>query len=241
MMVGVAENERPNNPAPYDPDQQRQFEQFQQFQQFQQFLKFQEQQGQLPPAAPPPPPRKTPLWKKILFSKGFRKLVLFALVVIGLIWAYNHYFGPPPDDDTVQGGAGPGSQRDPGREPGRPNEVMDTLYRSISLGQPRTACYLFTKEAEAAFARNFGETDCSAAVAKLKTEVAALTRIPRIDTTGKQLIEVDSCTLAVKPGTTSLGTFTFTPFGGAWIISGHVPKECATTTTSPTAPTTTSR
>ncbi|MBE1467120.1 hypothetical protein [Kibdelosporangium phytohabitans] len=235
----MAEDERPNHPAPYnpvnpppapvDPEQQRQFEQFQQFQQF---MKFQESQGQLTPAAPPP--RKKPTWQKVLFSKAFRKLVLYALVVIGLFWAYNHYFGPEPDDNTVQGGAGPGSVRDPGREPGRPNEVMDTLYRSISLGQPKIACYLFTKEAEAAFASNFEAPDCTAAVAKLQPQVSALTGVPRIDTSGKKLIEVDSCTLRVKPGTTSLGTFTFTPFGSAWIISGHQPKDCATTsTTSP--------
>ncbi|CAM3647095.1 hypothetical protein KIPE111705_18670 [Kibdelosporangium persicum] len=230
----MAEDERPNHPAPIDPEQQRQFEQFQQFQQF---MKFQEMQGQgqLPPAAPA---RGTPLWKKILFSKALRKLVVFALVVIGLIWAYDYYFGPPPDDNTVQGGAGPGSPNDPGREPGRPNEVVDTLYRSIALGQPQVACYLFTKEAEAAFARNFDAPDCAAAVAKLRPEVAALTRVPRVDTSGKQIIEVDSCTLAVKPGTTTLGTFTFTPFGAAWIISGHQTKECATTTPT-TAPRTT--
>nr|WP_157527547.1 hypothetical protein [Kibdelosporangium sp. MJ126-NF4] len=257
----MAEDERPNHPAPYDParanpvpvdpapvdptsadpEQRRQFEQFQQFQQF---MRFQEAQGQgqLPPAGPPP--KKKPTWQKILFSKGFRKLVVYALVIIGVIWAYNHYFGSPPDDNTVQGGAGPGSKNDPGRAPGKPNEVVDALYRSISLGQPQVACYMFTKDAEAAFARNFEAADCTAAVAKLQSQVAALTGRPRIDTQGKQLVEVDSCTLRVKPGTTSLGTFTFTPFGDAWIISGHQTKECSTaTTTTTTAPptTTTSR
>lgn len=245
-MVGVAEDERPNHPVPYDParvdpapvdpEQQRQFEQFQQFQQF---LRFQEAQGQGQPqplAPPQPPPKKKPTWQKILLSKGFRKLVVYALVIIGLIWAYNHYFGPPPDDNTVQGGAGPGSIKDPGREPGRPNEVMDTLYRSISLGQPKVACYLFTKEAEAAFARNFEAPDCTAAVGKLQSQVSPLASVPRVDTQGKQLIEVDSCALRVKPGTMALGTFTFTPFGSAWIISGHQTKECTgtSTTVSPT-------
>lgn len=242
MMVGVAEDERPNHPVPYDPALPEQQRQFEQFQQFQEFLKFQEAQGQgqLVPTPPPVQPKKKPVWKKVLFSRTFRKLAVYALVVLGLIWAYNHYFGPPPDDDTVQGGAGPGSVKDPGREPGRPNEVMDTLYRSVSLGQAKVACYLFTKEAEAEFARNFEAPDCAAAVGKLQSQVGALTRVPRIDTSGKQLVEVDSCALQVKPGTTALGTFTFTPFGSAWIISGHQAKQCVTaSTTAP--PTTTSR
>ena len=110
----------PPNPGPVDPQQLAQFEQFQQFQQF---LKFQETQGG---AAPQLPPAKKRLWKQILFSKGFRKLLLAIVVVIGIVWAYNHYFGPPPDDGLgVKGSAGPGQKTDPNRLSGTPGAAVD--------------------------------------------------------------------------------------------------------------------
>ncbi|SMC90427.1 hypothetical protein [Kibdelosporangium aridum] len=235
----MADNERPNHPAPFDPEQQKQFEQFQQYQQF---LKFQEMQGQgqLPPAATPAPPKKPlPGWVKFLFSKTFRRLLLLAVVIAAVAWGCSYLrdvFNVAPQDDGlgVQGGAGPGAKQ----SPGMPNEVMSTLYRSIAAGEATFACSSFSPTGAAAFAASFGAADCPAAVAKLKPDVAPLTRNPRIEIPqGATSIRVSSCSLFVKPGTTSLGVFVFTPFERAWIISGHETETC--TTPSPT--TTTSR
>ena len=229
----MADNEHPERrdleprsappPAPADPEQLKQFEQYQQFQQF---LKFQEAQGQGGALVPTPPPGapKTPLWKKILFSKGFRKLVLVAIVIIGLIWAYNHYFGPPPDNGLVTGGAGPGQKVDPGKEPGNPNEILNTLYQNVGLGYGNESCYLFNEQGKAAFAASYQAPTCEAAVAKLQGKAATLSAIPRISFTGKTQIAVSSCDLAVRPGTESLGRFALVRFGQGWIISGHEPE-----------------
>ncbi|MCE7005685.1 hypothetical protein LWC34_23075 [Kibdelosporangium philippinense] len=245
----MAENERPNNPAPYDPEQRKQFEQFQQYQQF---LKFQEMQaqGQLPPAAgqppvpvppspQPAPKKKLPGWVKFLFSKAFRRLLLLAVVIAAVAWGCSYLrdvFNVAPQDDGlgVQGGAGPGTKQ----SPGMPNEVMSTLYRSIASGEPTFACSSFSPTGAAAFAASFGVADCPAAVAKLKPEVAPLTRNPRIEIPeGATTIRVSSCSLFVKPGTTSLGVFIFTPFERAWIISGHETETCAPPTTTSAGPT----
>ncbi|RSM75382.1 hypothetical protein DMH04_38570 [Kibdelosporangium aridum] len=232
----MADNERPNHPAPFDPEQQKQFEQFQQYQQF---LKFQEMQGQgqLPPAQTPRKP--LPGWAKFLLSKTFRRLLLLAAVIAAVAWGCSYLrevFNVAPQDDGlgVQGGAGPGAKQ----SPGRPNEVMYTLYDSIARGEATAACSSFSPTGAAAFAASYGAPDCPAAVAKLKPQVATLTRPPRIAIPQEATsIRVSSCDLYVKPGTTSLGVFIFTPFERAWIISGHETETC--TTPSPT--TTTSR
>jgi hypothetical protein len=238
MMVGVADNEHPNHPVPYDPEQQRQFEQFQQYQQF---LKFQESQGQLPPGAVPPPPQAPkgrPWWKKVLRSKLFQKLVFLVLVLIGLTWAYNYYFGPAPDDNTVQGGAGPGTQDEPGRRVENPAVGMMTLYEFVAAGD-KNACTLFEKSAAQAFAVDLGAQDCVSAVAALKGTVDGNLERPDVKWRGLQTVTVSSCTdIRAKPGTKLLGSFVFTNKGNGWTITDHAresdPCVAATTTTVPT-------
>src|SRR5207302_7504697 len=96
MMEAVADNElEPRQPGPPEPvpsaqpgpldaDQQRQFEEFRKFQEFQ---RYREETGQLPPAP------KKPLWQRLLRSKLLRALVILLLIILGLAWAYQHYFG----------------------------------------------------------------------------------------------------------------------------------------------------
>jgi hypothetical protein len=233
----VADNEQPNHPVPYDPDQQRQFEQFQQFQQF---LKFQETQGQLPPGAPAPGQKKPPAWLKILRSKMFRKLALLAIVIIGLIWAYNYYFGPGPDDSTVQGGAGPGTPDEPGRRVENPNVGMMTLYEYVAAGD-KNACTLFEKSAAQAFAVDLGAQDCASAVVALKGAVDSNLTRPDIKWRGLQSVTVSSCTdIRAKPGTKLLGSFVFTNKGNGWTITSHAPEPdpcpAPATTTATTRP-----
>lgn len=238
----MADNEQPsqpNQPVPYDPEQQRQFEQFQQYQQF---LKFQEMQGQLPPGAAPPTPapkKERPWWMKVLRSKMFRKLVMLAIVIVGLIWAYNYYFGPGPDDSTVQGGAGPGTPDEPGRRVENPNVGMMTLYEYVAAGD-KNACTLFEKSAAQAFAVDLGAQDCASAVIALKGAVDGDLTRPDIKWRGLQSVTVSSCTdIRAKPGTKLLGSFVFTNKGNGWTISSHAPEPdpCPAPTTSATATT----
>jgi hypothetical protein len=239
MMVGVADNEHPNQPVPYDPDQQRQFEQFQQYQQF---LKYQEMQGQLPPGTPAPGPKKPPMWQKVLRSKMFRKLVLLVVVLIGLTWAYNYYFGPAPDDNTITGGAGPGTRDEPGRRIENPNVAIATLYRFVAMGD-KNACTFFEKDAKQQFADDLGAPDCPTAVAQLASQVPIIDQ-PAVKWRGLKTVTVNSCRdIKVKPGdkVRRLGSFVYTDMGNGWTITGHAPEPdpCPAPTTTP--PTTTSR
>jgi hypothetical protein len=242
----VADNEQPDRrdltpysapppaPPPVDPEQARQYEQFQQFQQF---IRFQEAQG-LPTA----PPKPKPLWRKILFSKSFRRLAMFAVVIIGLIWAYNHYFGTNPSDDGLgtQGGLGPGTGEEGGRRAENPNAAITHLYTLVSRGDGREACTLFSMSAAQQFAVNFDAPDCQAAVTKLAGKVDPAVPNPRIKWSGLSKVTVSSCTdLRTKPATTRLGKFEFTQFDNGWEITGHEPE--ADPCPAPTTTTTTSR
>jgi hypothetical protein len=247
----------PAGPGPVDPEQYAQFEQFQQYQQF---LKYQETQGG--PPALLPPGKKPPLWKKILFSKGIRKLAFAVVVVLAVVWAFNHYFGPPPDDGLgVQGQAGPGQRTDPGKASVSPGAAVDTLYRLASQGKKpdfdgksdfaTDACALFDAQGRAEFVRDFGGDtsrgfegpDCPTIVRAMDGKVGVLQVKPSVDLVGKKVIELSSCRdLRLKPGTPGLGKLTMTPFGDGWIISGHEaePEPCPAPTTTTSAPTTSS-
>jgi hypothetical protein len=244
----VADNEHPERrdleprpatpPLPADPEQLKQFEQYQQFQQF---LKFQEAQGQGGALVPTPPPGapKTPLWKKILFSRGFRKLVLVVVVIIGVIWAYNHYFGPPPDDGHVTGGAGPGTGEEEGRRAENPNAGIQSVYTYIATGQSKLVCEaFFAPTGRADFARDFDGPDCATAAAKLAGTVDRSIPSPLVKWTGKDEVTVSSCQdLTLDPGTKPLGKFTFAKRSNGWTITRHEPEPdpcpAATATSGP--------
>jgi hypothetical protein len=242
----VADNEHPPRrdlepraTPPVDPEQHRQFEQFQQFQQF---LAFKEAQGE---GAPPLqlPGRQRPMWKKILFSRAVRKLAFLIVVIIALVWAYNHYIGGGPVDDGLgtQGAAGPGQKTDPGKAPTSPAAAIDTLYRQSSTGNQKdyaasVCALLFTDAGRAAFTGDLGGSDCETVVRGLDSKVGVLPRPPLIDVYGKQVIELSSChDLQLKPGTMGLGKFTVSKQGDGWRISGHEPEPdpCPTITSAP--------
>jgi hypothetical protein len=241
----VADNEHPQNRditphpgAPVDPDQ---YAQFQQFQQFQEFLRHRESQGDVPQL----PPAKKPTWKKVLFSKAFRRAAFYLVVIIAVVWAYNHYFGGPADDGLgTQGSSGPGQKADPGKASTSPNAAIDTLYRWAATGDQGTnaasACQqLFNAAGQRAFVIDLGGPDCESVVRGLTGKVGVLLRPPLVDTYNKQVIEISSCDdLALKPDTVGMGKFVFTRFGDGWIISGHEPEPnpCPTPTTSSSSP-----
>ncbi|GAB3910865.1 hypothetical protein GCM10029964_115530 [Kibdelosporangium lantanae] len=200
------------------------------------------------------PAAKKPTWKRILFSRAFRRAAFYLVVILAVVWAYNHYFGTPDDDGKgTQGTAGPGQKTDPGKASTSPNAAIDTLYRWAATGNQGTnaasACQqLFNEAGQRAFVIDFGGTDCESVVRGLAGKVGVLLRPPLIDTYNKQVIEISSCDdLALKPDTQGLGKFVFTRFGDGWIISGHEPEPnpCPTpppsASGSPSSPTTTSR
>ncbi|MBP2322431.1 hypothetical protein JOF56_002816 [Kibdelosporangium banguiense] len=240
----MADNEQPsqsNQPVPYDPDQQRQFEQFQQFQQFLQFQEAQGQ-GQLPPAIAP---KKRPGWQKFLLSKLFRRLVLLGLVIGAAAWGCSvlqDTFNIAPKDDGLgqQGGAGPGGEAQRMYNE-NPKAGVQTVYSFVARGNV-DACRSFEPAAAKQFADDFGAADCPAAVKKLAGTVGSNPEVRDLNWSGVQTLTVSSCTqLRPKPGTRLLGEFTFSKHPNGWLVSAHKsePDPCPAPTT--TAPPTTSR
>jgi hypothetical protein len=264
----VADNEHPERrdleprpatpPLPADPEQLKQFEQYQQFQQF---LKFQEAQGAggaLPPAVAP----KTPVWKKILFSKGFRKLLLVAVAIIGVIWAYNHYFGPAdggaagtPDAPLAPGsGATSVIFAETAEAAVRQVHVLVANTAAKQAGgdaagateMAKSACALFDGNGKRAFAASFGTgEDCMAAVKVAAGKVTQPSQFSKtvVDSgkvrpkAGQTPATISSCDLEVNGGP-RLGQFTVIRYQPReWLISGYEPESdpcpAATATSAP--------
>lgn len=233
-----------------DPEQLRQFEQFRQFQQFQEMQRYaQTEEGQRALAAgggptgfPFAPPPKRPAWQRFLRSRFFRRVVYAVIVVLILVWGYNHYFGTT-EDNNVQGGAGPGPVQEPGRLSPSPQQAVIALYKLVAQGGATEACTLvFDHQGGLDFARDFGAATCEAAVTKLAAQVTAEGRdtyaAPKIGDdnlviSGASAV-VSSCQLHVTGGP-ALGKLLLTQNSGGWVISGHQPETCA----SSTSPTTT--
>ncbi|MET0235582.1 MAG: hypothetical protein ABW224_13135 [Kibdelosporangium sp.] len=244
----MADNEQPNHPVPYDPDQQRQFEQFQQYQQF---LKFQEMQGQLPPGTTSPTPQAPkgkPWWRKILGSKLFYRLLGLVVVIAAVAWGctfVRETLNPATKDDGlgVAGGSGPGGEEQRLNSE-NPNAAIAAVYNYVSAGD-KNACRLFEPIAAKKFADDFGASDCEAAVRRLAGTVDRAPEVKPLTWSGVQTLTVSSCAkLKPKPGARLLGEFTFTKHSNGWLVSGHEsePDPCPapTTTTVPTTiPTTT--
>lgn len=232
-----------------DPEQLRQFEQYRQFQQFQEFQRYaQTEEGQRAIASgsavgfPYPQQRRRPPWKRFLRSRMFRRLVTLLIVILVLVWGYNHYFGTTEDNDP-QGAAGPGSVQEPGRLSPTPRQAVIALYKMVAEGGATEACTLvFDQPGGAAFARDFGAPTCAAAVTTLSRQVTAEGRdtyaAPKISddaiVAAGPTATVSSCTLHVRGGP-SLGKLLLSENGGGWVISGHQQETCPTTS----APTTT--
>jgi hypothetical protein len=239
-------------PAVPDPEQLRQFEQFRQFQQFQDFQRYaQTEEGQRAIGGggavgfPYPQPPQRPAWQRFLRSKVFRKLIYALVIVLVLVWGYNHYFGVTDDNDP-QGAAGPGSVQEPGRLSPSPQQAVIALYKLLAQGGAEEACTLvFDQQGGLAFAQDFGQPTCQAAITALAAQVTddAMGRnayaAPKVTDDAMTLSGtsaiVSSCKLNVKGGP-ALGKLLLTENGGGWVISGHESETCPspTPTTTPT-------
>jgi hypothetical protein len=148
----------PAPPPAIDPEQVRQF---QQFQQFQELMRQQGGQNLLPG------PRR-PLWQRILLGRLVRKLALLALVLLGLYFAYDYYFG---DDNENLSAEFTGGQQMEGAEllAPTPQEAVRKVYHQIAQNEPRFACGMFDETTGAAqqFASNLGFSNCIEAVSAL--------------------------------------------------------------------------
>ncbi|GLZ30557.1 hypothetical protein Lesp02_27460 [Lentzea sp. NBRC 105346] len=220
-------------PPPIDPEQLRQFEEFQRFQEFQ---RYQQATGG---GTPPPPPQQIPqkpkpLWQILLGSKLFRRLIYLAVVGIFALWAYNHYFvsedpggGIAHDSGGVTGGA-----------QGLPSPVglqgtVGRMYAYVADGDPKFGCGLFvTDQVKTKFAQAFGEKDCPATIAALKSKITDPTAYqvvgfpPSMMTppaSGK--VTIDSCELDVRGGP-RLGTFVVEKINQGWVIVDYTPSAC---------------
>lgn len=217
----------PRAPVPesIDPEAVRQFQQFQQFQELMR------QQGDHPLLAPPPP---KPLWRKALASKSLRRLVVLLIVVLGLYWAYQHYFGNK-DEDLPASQTGGHTFKDRTLLQTEPHSSVRMVYQRVAENVPDVACGQFTDEAARQFATDVGAADCPSAVAMLHSEVTG----PKNDyaepffpseyrnvSATTSALEISSCKLEVSGGP-KLGWFRVEKVErGQWIITRHRPESC---------------
>ncbi|WP_258905078.1 hypothetical protein [Actinokineospora sp. UTMC 2448] len=208
-------------------------EQWRRFQEFQEFKRFEEAQGQ----APPPRRAGKPLWRKLVFNRWVRRLVVLLLLLIAASWAVDHYFGNPDADlPASETGGGKASRTVLFAE--SPREAIRMIYNNVAQATLPDACTRFeTEELAQLFADHFNAPDCPTAIRRLHDEVtdasayarpvfpAAVDLRPGADGT----VVVSSCELQISAGP-RLGEFTLRIIPGSlsnqWIISGHR-KEAA--------------
>jgi hypothetical protein len=245
MMDAVAEHERHNGPpavrpqgepvpaprmqepAPLDPEQVRQFQQFQQFQELMR------RQGDA--LVPLPPPTRRPVWKRLLGSRLVRRLALLLVVVLGLFFAYDYYFGSD-NDNRPASETGGGTNRTNDIQEHAPKRTVRQVYSHVAQDDPPFVCGQFEGGAERQFAANFGAASCEEAVHQLFAQIDK-TQPGWRNTyaepfSGAELAEdpvsgravVSSCPLTVSP---RLGEFTLRRIeGNRWVITGHRTEGC---------------
>jgi hypothetical protein len=245
MMEAVSEEQRHNAPPPMvrAPDEpmpaprapvpdQIDPEAVRQFQQFQQFQELMRQQGDVPLL--PPAPRK-PWWRKALASKSLRRLVILLVVILGLYWAYQHYFGSA-DEDLPASQTGGHTFKDRTLLQTQPHSSVRMVYQRVAENVPDVACGQFTDEAARQFAADVGADDCPSAVAMMAAQVtgpknqyaepffpAEYRNLPSTAST----LEISSCKLEVSGGP-KLGWFRLQKVErDQWIITQHRQESCS--------------
>ncbi|MFC5286032.1 hypothetical protein ACFPM7_03140 [Actinokineospora guangxiensis] len=200
-----------------------QWERFRQFQEFQRFEK---------DNPPPEPPRGKPLWKKILFNRWVRRLVLLLVLLAAAGWAFDHYFGDPDEDlPASQTGGGKATRTVLFAE--SPREAIRMIYNNVAQTTLPDACTRFeTEELAERFADHVGAPDCPTAIRRLNGEVTNASAYARpyfpsaVDLTpgADGTVVVSSCALDIREGP-RLGEFTLRVIPGSranqWIISDH--------------------
>lgn len=181
-----------------DADEYRRFQEFQRFQDYQRFVTAQQQSpnGHLPvPVAPGQHEQQhaiqtelqgmrqqlariervtnPPLWQKILRNRWLHRAAWLVIVIILAVWGVpaliGHYFG---DHQTPSGPADLPAPKNQSHEYAQnPDDAVTDVYLFIATKVPDHACFGFTPQAEAQFARAFGEPTCQAAITTLEAQV----------------------------------------------------------------------
>ncbi|QTR01365.1 hypothetical protein J7S33_18190, partial [Saccharothrix algeriensis] len=181
-------------------------------------------------------PARKPLWKVLLGSKLFRRLVYLVVVLLVVSHFYEKYFGgDDPGDVAVDSGGDKGNVIAPQTPYGLQGTVA-LFYKHVINDDAGRACLLFSEdEAEEAFARAFGAKDCESAVHQLSGQVtnSAEYRQPGFPPDMRAVpnggsVEVSSCALQVTGGP-RLGRFVLTMQDNrTWVITGYraEPSDC---------------
>jgi hypothetical protein len=210
----------------YDAEQWERFRQFQEFQRF---------EGSQRGGTPAPPPKRTPTWRKVLFSKWLRRLILLTVLLLAARWALDHYFGDPDQDLPASETGGHKTSRNV-IQARSPVEGVRLFYTGVAEGDNEVArnytCNRFaTQELADRFADHFGAPSCQVAVERLFKEVTnhsdfAWPQRGTADYTPKAdgSVVVSSCALDVSGGP-RLGQFTFEivpdSLDQQWMITQH--------------------
>lgn len=219
---------QPQPPAPQmDPEQLRQFQEFQRFQEYQ---RYQEATGQAPQ---PQKPRGNRWWLVVLGSRLFWRALFLLVVVISVVWAYNHFFGRDDAGDIAQDSGGVTGPAQGLTAPAGLQGTVGMFYKHVSFADTTRACTLFLRDdTRQKFANAYGASDCAAAVKDLKTKVTSVDKYQQVmfppdmlktPTTTK--VTIDSCALTVEGGP-RLGTFVVEKVGSGWVITDWSPSTC---------------
>lgn len=219
---------QPQPPAPQiDPEQLRQFQEFQRFQEYQ---RYQEATGQAPQ---PPKPQGKRWWLVVLGSRIFWRALFLLLVVISVVWAYNHFFGTDDPGDIAQDSGGVTGPAQGLSAPAGLQGTVGMFYKHVSFADTTRACTLFLRDdTRQKFANAYGASDCAAAVKDLKTKVTSVDRYQQImfppdmlKTPTSTKVTIDSCALTVEGGP-RLGTFVVEKVNAGWVITDWSPSTC---------------
>ncbi|MET8756822.1 hypothetical protein [Lentzea sp. NPDC004782] len=241
----------PRQPQPPATPMDEQFREFQEFQRFQEFRRQQEATGQTAPQGTPPPaapqaaqqpyPSYEPQpyrprnrwWLFVLTSRLFWRMLFLLLVVISVLWAYNHYFGTDDPGDIAQDSGGVTGPAQGLSAPAGLQGTVGMFYKHVSFADTTRACTLFLRDdTRQKFANAHNASDCATAVKSLKKQVTSVDKYQQVmfppemlktPTTTK--VTINSCELTVEGGP-RLGTFVVEKVGSGWVITDWSPSTC---------------
>ncbi|WP_424189945.1 hypothetical protein ACOBQX_14270 [Actinokineospora sp. G85] len=221
--------------TPEEAERFRQFQEFQRYQEWQRSSQFGSPESD--PTEPRPRRTSRPLWRKVLLSKWFRRVIYLLVVVLLLNWAYDKYFGGP-DEDLPASQTGGGKTERTVLFATNPKEAVRAFYDNVAQETLPDACTRFaTEQVAQSFATHFNAPDCPTAVKRLHTQVTSKnnyaevffpTAVSLVPDAGGE-VRVSSCDLEVNSGP-RLGVFTVKEIdksrAGQWTIVRHERESC---------------
>ncbi|MBB5910583.1 hypothetical protein [Actinoalloteichus hymeniacidonis] len=132
--------------------------------------------------------------------------------------------------EACESTAPPSEEADPGVT-ARPSETVRLLHTYVLFGPASNACALFSPEAGADFAANFGASDCASAVQELGADAEIGYRNPGFPDSAQQrsepVVTISSCEMTVEDGPRlGLLELTYQEDSQSWLITGHEAETC---------------